>query len=235
VKSAPDYTEAHFLRLRILLNLKRDDEVLDSCKALLDQGKALPELYELRALARSRRGDYTGAIEDNTTALGLRPDWTRLLTRRGWLHLTVGAPKLALADFDRAIKRDPSNGEAYEGRGMAQVLLGDYRAAVADAENALRHGTPGNRLAYNTARIYAQAALAIGHETRRMGRDDVVLAHTYQDRAVDLATEAMRRTPAAEREEFWRSQIQADPALKPIIPRLRSRLRDPRIARESNP
>ena len=48
VKIAPDYAAAHLLRLRILLDLKRDDDVLNSCEALLAQGKASPELYELR-------------------------------------------------------------------------------------------------------------------------------------------------------------------------------------------
>jgi hypothetical protein len=97
---------------------------------------------------------------------------------------------------------------------------------VADAETALGLGMPSERLAYNAARIYAQAALAVTSDVRRKGRDVVVLARKYQDRAVDLAVEAMRLIAPERRAEFWRSQIQADPALQAIVPRLKSRLRD---------
>jgi serine/threonine protein kinase/Tfp pilus assembly protein PilF len=233
LKIARDYAPAHLLRLRILLDLNRDDELLDSCAALIAQGKASPDLYELRALARTRRGDHAGAIEDDTRALELRPDHTPLLTRRGWLYLTVPAPTLALRDFDRAIELDPKNSDAHEGRGTARVLAGDYRAAVADAETALRFGMPNDRLAYNAARMYAQAALAVTSEVRRKGRDAVVLAQKYQDRAVDLIIEAMRLIAPQRRAEFWRSQIQNDPALQSIVPRLRSRQKDLRAAGES--
>ena len=44
------------------------------------------------------------------------------------------------------------------GRGYGRVLSGDYRQAVADAEEALRCGPPSPRLYYNVARIYAQAS-----------------------------------------------------------------------------
>jgi serine/threonine protein kinase/predicted Zn-dependent protease len=218
---APDYAAAQFLRLQLLLDLKRDDEVLSACEVVLARGRPSAELYELRALARARRGDYTGAIEDDTKALGLRPDRTPLLARRGWLYLTVKAPTLALSDFERALECDPSNGDAYEGRGAARIGLGDYRAAVTDAEAALRLGKPSARLAYNAARIYAQAARAITSEVRRKGRDAVFLANKYQDRAATLATEAMRQTPPENRAAFWRQQIQTDPAMQSIVPRLR--------------
>jgi tetratricopeptide (TPR) repeat protein len=222
VKIAPDYAAAHLLRLRLLLDLKRDDEVLQSCEALLARDKPSAELYELRALARARLGDYAGAIEDDTKALGLRPDRVSLLTRRGWLYLTTRSLTLSLRDFDRAIELDPDNSDAYEGRGSARVRLGDHRAAVVDAETALRLGTPGERLSYNAARIYAQAALAVTSEVRQKGRDAVDLANKYQDRAVALATEAMRQVPPERLAAFWRNQVQADPALQTIARRLMS-------------
>jgi hypothetical protein len=141
--------------------------------------------------------------------------------------MTRQAPTLALRDFERAIELDPTSSDPYAGRGEARAHLGNHRGAVADAETALRLGTPGERLCYNAARIYARAALAVTAEVRRKGRDVVILAHKYQDRAVDLLTEAMRRVPPERRAEFWRNQIQADPLLQPIIPRLRSWPSDP--------
>jgi tetratricopeptide (TPR) repeat protein len=225
VKIARDYPDAYRLRLRILLDLKRDDELLKSCEALLAQGKASPELYELRALVQARQGNYAGAIESFTEVLELRPDQPSFLTRRGRLYLATQAPKLALRDFDQALKRDPSNSDATAGRGEALIHLGDYRAAVADAEAALARSVPDEHLNYNTARIYAQAAQAVGSEARRRGRDAVHQFNKYQDRAVDLVTEAMRQIAPEQRAEFWRNQIQGDPAFQPIVPRLSARLK----------
>jgi tetratricopeptide (TPR) repeat protein len=235
VKIAPDYPEAHHLRLRILLELKRYRDLLGLCEVLLARGKASPELYELRALARTGQGDYGGAIEDITKVLELRPDQTPLLTRRGRLYLATQAQRLAWRDFDRALELDPANRDAFAGRGEAQIHLGDYRAAVADAQNALDRGVPDERLAYNTARIYAQAAQAVGSETRRRGRDAVVQFNKYQDRAVDLVTEAMRQIAPEQRAEFWRNQIQGDPAFQPLLPRLSVRLKDLLTAGTSTP
>ena len=39
LKIAPDYAAAHLLRLRVLLDLKHDDDVLGACEALLAQGE----------------------------------------------------------------------------------------------------------------------------------------------------------------------------------------------------
>jgi tetratricopeptide (TPR) repeat protein len=225
VKIAPDYPEAHLLRLRILLDLRRDDDLLDSCEALLAQGKPSPELYELRSLARTRQGNYGGAIEDVSKVLELRPDLTLLLTRRGRLYLATQAPRLALRDFDRALALDPANSDAFAGRGEAQIHLGDYRVAVADAQTALTLSVPDERLAYNAARIYAQAAQAVATEVRRRGRDALAQFNKYQDRAVDLVTESMRQIAPEHRAEFWRNQIQGDPAFQPIVPRLSARLK----------
>jgi tetratricopeptide (TPR) repeat protein/tRNA A-37 threonylcarbamoyl transferase component Bud32 len=228
LKTASDYAEAHLLRLRILLDLKRHADLLESCDALLTQGKskASPELHELRALVRARLGNYAGAIEDDTKALELRPDQTSLLTRRGRLYLITQAPILALHDFDRALELDPANSDAILGRGEARIRLGDYGLAVADAETALGRGAPDERLTYNAARIYAQAAQAAAAEVRKKGRDAVVLFNKYQDRALDLVAETMRRVAPERRAEFWRNQIQGDPAFQVIVPRLRPRLKD---------
>jgi tetratricopeptide (TPR) repeat protein len=42
---------------------------------------------------------------------------------RGWAYLFSDAYKLALADFDAALRIDPGLGQAYSGRGVARVSL----------------------------------------------------------------------------------------------------------------
>ena len=48
-----DYPEAHRLRLDLLFKRKRYDAVIRSCDALIARGKATPQIYELRGLART--------------------------------------------------------------------------------------------------------------------------------------------------------------------------------------
>ena len=101
------------------------------------------------------------------------------------------------------------------------MRLGDYRAAVADAEEALHLGPPRARLFYHAARIYAQAAAAASADVNRAGRDVVIQVGHYQDRAVALVSAALQQLPAGQRAEFWRQQIQADPTLQSISRRLK--------------
>ena len=221
LKMVPDYDDALRLRVLVLLDLKRYDEAIRACDGALAEGRPWPELHELRGLARAGRQDFSGAIADYTLSLEQHPGQPRVLISRGLTYVVSDAPKLALGDFAAALRLDPSSGEAHAGRGTALVRLGDYRAAVVAAEESLRHPPATPRRAYNAARIYAQAAQAAASDVKRQGRDVVVLVNKYQDRAVDLANQALRQTPAADRAEFWRSQIQADPAMRSLSPRLK--------------
>ena len=191
----PNYLDAHRLRLDVLLAMKRYDDIIRSCDVLLARERPSVALYELRALARTGQGDYAGAIEDDTKALSLSPNSVPLLVGRGSLYLITGAPRLAVRDFEEAIRVNRSSSEAFLGRASARVLLGDHHLAVADVQDALRLGTPSTGLNYNAARVLAQAAGAAGAEVRKKGQDAVVRASRYQDRAVALLQDALRRFP----------------------------------------
>ncbi len=219
---APDLDAAHRLRVMVLLDLDRFDEVIRSCDGALARGKPWPDINEIRGLARSSRGDYPGAIEDFSHALDLRPDRPRLFNARGWAHLFSDSPRHALRDFDESLRHDSSGGEAHSGRGLALALMGDHRAAVAEAEESLRLDAPTARRAYNAARIYAQAAIAAASEAREKGRLAVTTVERYQDHAVALVKRALERTPSERRAAFWESNVNADPALRPLQRRLRS-------------
>src|SRR5262249_14801042 len=136
-------------------------------------------------------------------------------------YLVSDAPRLALHDFDEALRQDPASGEAHSGRGLALVLLGDYRAALVEAEESLRHDPASARRAYNAARIYAKAAIAAGAAIDEKGRLAVATVERYQDRAVALVRLALERTPAERRATFWQSQVATDPVLRTLQRRLR--------------
>jgi serine/threonine protein kinase/Tfp pilus assembly protein PilF len=224
----PDYRDAHHLRIQVLLDLKRYDDVIRSCDALLAKDKTSAALYELRGLARTGLKDFPGAIEDDTQAIALEPARALLFVRRGDLHLVSDAPKLALHDFDEAARLDPGDADALSGRGAARVRLGQHREAVADAEKALAIGKLTAHRLFGAARIYARAAAVAGGEVRKKGQDAVSLVDRYQDRGATLLRDAIKRLPAAERAAFWRDVVQADP--DPAMGSLRRRLRSADLA-----
>jgi tetratricopeptide (TPR) repeat protein len=222
IERARDYPDAHLLRLELLRRLKRHDDVIRSCDPLIARGKATAAIYERRALAREAIRDYSGAIEDFTTAMSLKGDRERLLRLRGWVYIVADAPKLALHDFEEAIRLDSSSGDAHNGRGFALLRFGEHRAAVAGAERALSLGEPTADLFYKAARVYAVAAVVVSAEARKKGQESVFLVTRYQDRAADLLREAIQRLPADRRASFVKEVILDDPELKTLHRRLSS-------------
>ena len=206
----------------MLLDLKRYDEVLRSCDGALAQGRPWSGLYETRGVARAGRQDFAGAIADYTLALEQQPRQPRVLTSRGLTYLVSDAPKLALRDFEDVLQLDAKSAEAHGGRGAALVRLGEYRAAIVEAEESLRLPPPAARRAYNAARIYAQAATLAAADVRNAGREAVMVVGRYQDRALGLIQQALGQLPADQRMAFWRDQVLSDPALKPLQRRLRT-------------
>ena len=185
-----DHSLGQRLRAETLFRLGRFEEVIKAFDRYLETGKPLESVYRGRGLARAELGQYPGAIEDFTKALELHPT-SAVQAYRGWTHLVVDAPKLALRDFELAIELDPKNGDAYNGRGFVRASLGRHREAIQDAAEALRHGPPSPRLLYNAARIYAQcpgpyrAARAgvdpAGFELAPRRRASGLLVHAYSN------------------------------------------------------
>ena len=120
LKVRPLHPGANQLQIQILLDLKRYDAVQRSCDALLARDKSWGAIYELRGLARTASKDHAGAIEDFTQAISLQPGRALLFVRRGGLYLIDGAARLALHDFDEAVRLDSSDGNALCGRGAAR-------------------------------------------------------------------------------------------------------------------
>jgi tetratricopeptide (TPR) repeat protein len=218
---ASDYVEAQVLQIQALLKLRRYEDVIRACDKAINMGKKSAVVFELRGLARAARTDYAGAIQDYTRAIEDRPDDPRLLVHRGWAYLFFDSPKPALVDFEAAVKLDKNDPDARNGRGMAHARLGNHRAAVADAREALRLGNAvASRVTYNAARIYAVAASAAASDPADKARLSRPIASHYQDVAVQLIREAFGQEPPAKRAAFWKDAIEPDPALKAIKRRL---------------
>ena len=185
------------LRAKSLFHLRRFPEAIESFDRYLENGKPLESVYRGRGLAKSELGDFPGAIEDFTVAVELQPT-SVVLAYRGWTHLVYDAPKLAERDFQLAIELDPKNSDAYAGRGFVRAIAKQSRAALDDAEEALRLGPRTPRLIYSVARIHAQTG------------------GTGETRFFELISEALALLPDEQRSAFWSSQVSTDKALIPF-------------------
>ena len=221
LKINPDYLDAHRLRVEVYRKLKIHAEVIRSCDDLLARDKPSAKLYELRGLAKENLRDYQGAVVDQTLAITLHPGSASLLARRGALYVVTDAPRSALRNFQEAIRLDASNADAYLGRGLALATLGHHREAAADAAKALGMGETTSTRLYHAARIHALAAVAVAAEARRTGPNAVRLATYYQDEAMKLLGEWLRRLPLASRDSSLRDLLQ-DRAMATLRRRLRS-------------
>jgi tetratricopeptide (TPR) repeat protein len=217
--ASPDHPAALRARAEVLLRLQRNDEALRDLTHLLDGDRIrraeLAPLYRARAATRAQQQDHGGAIEDYTHALLLEPE-AGALKCRGWSYLAVDAPRLAQADFEQSLCLNPKDGDALNGLASARVLLGRYRDAVENAEEALRLGPANARLRYNAARVFAQAGqkaeldLTLQDEQRRY----VLLQ--YHERAMVLLREAVEALPAEQRGRFWSGTVCHDTAFAPV-------------------
>jgi tetratricopeptide (TPR) repeat protein len=194
---------------RALLALERYDQAEQSFDQYQRRGgEEKSDLFRGRGLARMKLGKYPEAVEDYTRALELAPD-ADIYQHRGWALFFSDAWKLALRDFSKAIELNPEAGDAYTGRGLARVLLGDYRGAVADAEAALGRKPHSPEMMHNIACIFAQTAA-------RAEADGPSLAESYRLRALEAVRQTLMMLPVEERSSFWRDKILPDAALTPL-------------------
>jgi tetratricopeptide (TPR) repeat protein len=213
-----DYPLAQRLRAEALLELERHREAAQAVDHYLaGAGKPRADVYRVRGLARSKLGDRCGAVADYTRALEVdqlagKPTDARTLAYRGWAYLTLDAPRLALADFEEAVRLDPPNADARNGRGYARVVVGDWRAAVEDAEGAVKRGPATPRLLYNAARTFARAAGRLPAAALERGPRSE-LKRQYEGKALELVRSALELVPAGRQGAFWKEYVEPDPAL----------------------
>jgi tetratricopeptide (TPR) repeat protein/tRNA A-37 threonylcarbamoyl transferase component Bud32 len=216
----PDHARAQGVRGRALLALGRHEEAARSFTSLIEQGgPAAAQAHLGRGQAREKLGQYAAAVSDYTVGLegvrGLTPaERAEVCNHRGWAYFFTDAWQLALADFEEALRGVPGHVEALVGRGLARVMLGRYREAVADAEEALGRRPVAPEMLHNVACIFAQAAGKVRADPA--AANATALAARYGERAVDALRRALELLRPEQRLPFWRATVFPDPALDPI-------------------
>jgi tetratricopeptide (TPR) repeat protein len=161
-----------------------------------------------------RLGDFAGAVEDYTRAVDQERD-ASILAHRGWAYFFADAWKLAERDFDEAIRLDAGPGDAHVGRGLARVMLGDYRRGVADAEAVLRGRKPETaEMMHNVACVFALAAARVRTDTAEPERE--ALETSYRRQGLEALRKALLLVPPGQRLAFWQEKMRPDPALDSI-------------------
>lgn len=94
------------------------------------------EYYYVRALARRRKGDAKGAIEDCDAAIKEDALLVKARTLKAEALLSLGETEPALAELAAAIQAKPSGREGYLGRACASYRLERWADALADLQTA---------------------------------------------------------------------------------------------------
>ncbi|HZU39276.1 MAG TPA: tetratricopeptide repeat protein, partial [Gemmataceae bacterium] len=210
----PGEPEALRLAGLALLSLGRYDEAVKALDQYIrHSGKPDGDVFRARGQARMKMALYLEAVDDYSHALQLQPT-ADLYLHRGWAYFFADGWRLARRDFARAVEMQPTNPDAFTGRGLARVMLGDYQTAAEDAEQALRLRPATPEMMHNIACIFAQA-LAQSERSQREQRKSTLGLH-YQRRALQTLHQAILMVTPNGRAKFWRGKIAPDAALNPV-------------------
>ena len=94
-------------------------------------------VYLYRGIARSKLGNFQGAIVDYTEAIERNFTHPDVYYHRGTCHGKLGNHHEAIANFKQAIKLDPNYAGAYYNLGISRLILerhGDRQKAIKDFE-----------------------------------------------------------------------------------------------------
>ena len=214
LKQQADSTFALGVMGQSLLKLRRFAEAAKTFDAyLVAGGPSTLDAYRGRGQARMQLGDPLGAIEDYTRVLEQAPS-AEIHAHRGWAYFFADAFKPALRDFDAALRVDPGNGDAYTGRALSRVMLGQVGPAVADAQAALERQPSAPDMMQNLACVFALAAAKVEADASVPDRNKV--AAGYRTRSMQLIEATLVLVPPSERAKLWRTQILPDTALQSL-------------------
>lgn len=96
-----------------------------------------PSLYITRAQAFSTLGNRESAVRDYVKAVALGDETEFTLIRLGGAYGALGRFDLAIATYDRLLKKDPSNAKALLFSGVALAADGDLERAYENLRRAL--------------------------------------------------------------------------------------------------
>jgi tetratricopeptide (TPR) repeat protein len=122
--------------------------------------QATGEYYFARALARQRKGDLKGALDDGASAIAEDPRLTKARSLRASVLAAQGDAKGAMDEMAAAIQAKPSDPAAYLARACIHYRAERWAEAAADLESARKLFTGLNSDLESQAVAIALARLA---------------------------------------------------------------------------
>ena len=105
-------------------NFEKAIESFDQA-ARLEPGNA--DTFFCRATAHQSRGDGDRAMIDYERALAIRPQHLQALNNKGVLLREAGRVREAITTYEHAIDADPNCSEAWVGKALCELLVGQYQ------------------------------------------------------------------------------------------------------------
>jgi len=101
------------------------------------------DTYYNKGNAKSRSGDYQGAIDDYSKAIEINPQDADAYYNRGIAKRESGDNQGAIADYGKAIEINPQDAIAYANRSIAKEKQGDLEGSCSDGKKAASLGHQG--------------------------------------------------------------------------------------------
>ena len=93
--------------------------------------------YHYRGIILDYYKDFKKAIEDQTSAIEINPDYAEAYFYRALAKSELKDYYGAMSDYTKVIELDPNNTSAYYNRGNAKYNLKDYYGAISDYTKAI--------------------------------------------------------------------------------------------------
>ena len=128
-----------YRRGKLYLSIGNYDRAIEN----FDQAIAIirhtnPSYHLWRGFARHRKEQYDLAFEDYCKTINITPYYDEAFAWRGLIYGEKGLSQLAAADFNFALKKNPTNGYYYFYRGINYLYeLGKYDLAFSDLIKAI--------------------------------------------------------------------------------------------------
>ncbi len=140
LKINPENTDILINRGTHYYNNKKYDPALSDFSKALSLNSSIPQGYTNRGAIYQIRKKYKEAMADYTTAMDLVGPTPEVLLNRGLLYSQTNELEKAMVDYNASIALKSDFGIAYYYRSKLKKRQQQYKAALADAQTAVKYG-----------------------------------------------------------------------------------------------
>jgi len=137
------------------------------------------EVFYERGINHHDNNELSQAVDYYTASLRQNPNSTRTLFNRGLVYFQQGKYHKSINDFNLLLALEPADGESYEHRGRAKLMIDDFEGAAADYTSAI-HFNPHSSLLYLNRGTAHGNAIRLYNETVEV---DATNEQAYNNRA----------------------------------------------------